>query len=38
MPKQEDRLQNLMKKENERYREICAYYQTDFKPLFATAE
>jgi transposase len=37
MPKQEDGLQSLMKKENERYREICKYYQTDFNPLFATA-
>jgi transposase len=37
MPKQGDGLQSLMKKENERYRELCAFYQTDFKPLFAAA-
>jgi len=37
MLKQENGLQSLMKKENERYLEICAYYQTNFKPLFTTA-
>lgn len=35
MPTQAQNLQSLMKKENERYQEICAYYQVDFKPLFA---
>ena len=38
MPEQAEALQSLMKKENQRYREICTFYQTEFQPLFATAE
>jgi transposase len=37
MPTQAQALQSLMKKENQRYQEICAFYQTEFQPLFATA-
>jgi len=35
MPEQAEALQSLMKKENQRYREICTFYQTEFQPLFA---
>ncbi|MDD5035773.1 MAG: transposase [Methylococcaceae bacterium] len=38
MPAQAEAVQSLMKKENQRYQEICAFYQTEFQPLFATAE
>ena len=38
MPDQAEAVQSLMKKENQRYREICTFYQTEFQPLFATAE
>ena len=32
MPKQEDGLQSLMKKENERYRELCAFTKPILNP------
>jgi len=38
MPGQAEALQSLMKKENKRYQDICAFYQTEFQPLFATVE
>ena len=38
MPGQAEALQSLMKKENKRYQEICAFYQMEFQPLFAIAE
>jgi transposase len=38
MPGQAEALRSLMRKENQRYREICAFYQTEFQPLFATVE
>ena len=38
MPEQAEALRSLMKKENKRYQEICAFYQIEFQSLFATDE
>jgi hypothetical protein len=37
MPESAESLKSVMKKENERYQEICAFYQVESKLIFEVA-